>query len=485
MSIHSTRIDMPADGRADASKDGSLDIPTAQGITVVDPRDGSLVGTVPAAGRAQIEQTLRAARAATAEWGAVDPAERGRALARLADAVAASASELATLNERETGRPFHEALAGVMAGVDTLRQYAELGPLHRTHSLRGARSAIDYTLPEPRGVVVAITPWNDPVAVALGLVGAALVTGNAVIHKPSERCPHLGSALGDVLQPLLPAGVFATLSGGPDVGAALVGSAEVDMIAHVGSTATGERIARAAAATGAHVIRENGGNDVLLVDGDVDPSWAADQAAIGAFSNVGQICTAVERILVHRAIAEPFLQALVARARSLNEPGRLAPLVDERMRQQVHAQVSQAIAAGARLLEGGSIPEGPGSRYPATVLADTPLDSRVMTDETFGPVAPVQVVDDFEQGLAAAVGDRYGLAATVLSGTLAHINAAITRLPVGTVKVNAVFGGAPGGAAEPRRASGSGFGYGPELLDEMTTRKVVHIAQPVLRQRPA
>ena len=126
------------------------------------------------------------------------------------------------------------------------------------------------------------------------------------------------------------------------------------------------------------------------------------------------------------------------------------------------------------------MPAGPGAYYPATVITDCPLDTGVMTQETFGPVAPVRVVADFDEGLRLAAADRYGLAATVLSGSLAHVEDAIAALPVGTVKVNAVFGGAPGGAAQPRGDSGAGYGYGPELLDEMTTRKVVHIGRPVL-----
>jgi betaine-aldehyde dehydrogenase len=151
----------------------------------------------------------------------------------------------------------------------------------------------------------------------------------------------------------------------------------------------------------------------------------------------------------------------------------------------VHRQVSEAVAAGAELREGGRLPDGPGAHYPATVVVGAPLDSALMGEETFGPVAPVHVVDYFATGLELATADRYGLAATVLSGDLEHITEAIARLPVGTVKINAVFGGAPGGAAEPRGDSGTGFGYGPELLDEMTTRKVVHLGRPRLRSRPA
>ncbi len=158
---------------------------------------------------------------------------RLRAAARALDAAAA---ELAGLNASETGRPVEEALAGIAAGVSTLEQYAELGPVHRGHSLRGNRLASDYTVAEPRGVAVLLTPWNDPVAVACGLIGAALVTGNTVVHKPSERCPRLGEALGEVLAPAFPPGVLHTATGGAGVGALLT-QAEVDVIAHVGSSA--------------------------------------------------------------------------------------------------------------------------------------------------------------------------------------------------------------------------------------------------------
>jgi betaine-aldehyde dehydrogenase len=449
-------------------------------FTIHDPRDGSLVGTVTAATEDEVEAALTAARAAAPRWAAVSPAERGAALHAMADALAAAAAELAEWNTRETGKPAADALGGVGAAVGTLRQYAELGPVHRTHSLRGPSTAIDYTVPAPRGVVVALTPWNDPVAVAVGLIAAAVVTGNVVLHKPSERCPHVGARLGDVLSGVLPDGVLTTLTGGGTVGARLAASRQVDVIAHVGSSATGRLIAAAAVETGAHVLRENGGNDALLVDADVDPVWAAGQAALGSYANSGQICTSVERIFVHRTVAEPFLAALVAEARRRNESDPIGPLVDERMRAEVDRQVSASVAAGATLLEGGRIPSGPGAHYPATVVRDAPLDSPLMSEETFGPVAPVYLVDDFDEGLRLAADDRYGLAATVLSGSLAHITAAVDALPVGTVKVNAVFGGAPGGAAQPRNDSGSGFGYGPELLDEMTARKVVHLGQPVL-----
>lgn len=446
-----------------------------EAMQIFDPRDGTFVGEVMPTPIEVLPSVLSRSVDAAAWWSRVPAAERGAMLRHAASAVADQAKTLARLNARETGRPESEALEGVHAGVQTFLQFAELGPLHRGHSLRGATDATDYSVHEARGVVLALTPWNDPVAVAAGLIAGALVTGNAVIHKPSERCPHVGAFLGEILERAFPKGVIQTVLGGEHRGSALTQSEDVAVIAHVGSTVTGQRIARVAALTGAHVIRENGGNDPLVIDADVDPVWAAQQAALGAFANSGQICTSVERIYVHANIAEPFLEALVAEAEQRAADTSLGPLVDERMREAVHEQVQAAIDAGASARAGGVIPEGSGSFYPATVLTGCTAQMTIMTEETFGPIASIQIVGSFDEGLALAAENRYGLAANVLTGSLQHTQRAVSELHFGTVKINAVFGGAPGGSAEPRGDSGAGHGYGPELLDEMTVTKVVHI----------
>src|SRR5690242_3529770 len=217
----------------------------------------------------------------------------------------------------------------------------------------------------PRGVVAAITPWNDPVAVSCGLLGAALATGNTVVYKPSERTPGTGWLLARILSEHLPEGVLNLVLGDGGTGAHLAGQ-PVDVIAHVGSSATGRAIAQATAGTGTKVLLENGGNDPLIVDGDVDPRWAAEQAALGAFANAGQICVAVERIYCHAALADPFLAALTMEATEWAD--RLGPLVDRRQRDHVHGQVAEALDAGAHALTGGEVPDGPGAFYPPTVL---------------------------------------------------------------------------------------------------------------------
>ncbi|MGK5681880.1 aldehyde dehydrogenase family protein [Actinoplanes sp. URMC 104] len=444
-------------------------------LTVVNPADGTPVTRVRISSEDDVARAVQAAREAAPGWESTAPGARAAAVHAAANAVEQAADELARIMNAEMGKPVDGARESIMAGVGTLRQYAELGPTHRGRALAGNDEAIDLMAFGPRGVVAVITPWNDPVAVSCGLLGAALVTGNTVVHKPSERTPATGWRLVQLMAPHLPAGVLNLVNGDGQVGAALAAS-PVDVVAQVGSTATGRSIAAACARTGAKALLENGGSDPLIVDAGVDPAWAASQAALGAFVNSGQICVAVERIYVHREVADAFVEALAAEAD--NWAPQIGPMVDRRMRDSVDEQVQQAVKAGARAVRGGAAPAGPGAYYPPTVLADCSDDMPVMREETFGPVAPVVTVDSFDEALERAADSPYGLAATVLTPSMSNAQRAWRRLPAGTVKVNAVFGGAPGGAAHPRRGSGQGFGYGPELLDEMTVTKAVHLEAP-------
>jgi acyl-CoA reductase-like NAD-dependent aldehyde dehydrogenase len=464
---------------------GGRRLPTGRDCRPVsDPSTGAVVAEVPTADDAVVGQAVRAAAAAAPVWARTHPAERAAAVAAWADRIEAARSRVARLQTLEGGKPLGDSTGGVDAGVGTLRQYAQLGPLHRGRALQGAWEATDLMRRVPRGVAAVLTPWNDPVAILLGLVGANLVVGNTVVAKPSERTPLNAVALVDLAEGLFPDGVLNLVLGEGDTGRALVGHPEVNVVAHVGSVATGVEIAGRLAPRLARSLLELGGNDPLVVDADVDPVWAAGQAALGAFANAGQICTSVERIYVHQAIAVPFVNALVAEAgrrtigSGFDDATDMGPLIDERHRDAVHAHVREALDAGARLLTGGVVPPGPGSFYPPTVLTGVHGGMRLLREETFGPVAPVQVVGSFNEGLALADDTPYGLAATVLTGSLANAQRAGRELDVGTVKVNAVFGGAPGGSATPHGASGWGLGYGPELLDELTRVRVIHQAMP-------
>jgi betaine-aldehyde dehydrogenase len=441
-----------------------------EALEVRDPRDDALVGRIPVAGPAEVDVAVAGAVKAAVGWARTSPGERSSLLKAAARELRDRLDEIAQLQAREGGKPTGDSRGGVEAGIGTLEQYAELGPLHRGKALQGAYDATDVMRWEPRGVVAVLTPWNDPVAIALQGLGAALAAGNAVVFKPSERTPLCGALLAEVLAAHLPPGVLQLLHGDGRTGAPLAAHPDVDVVYHVGSSVTGAAIRRVTAETGAHAVLEGGGKDACLVDAGVDPAWAAQQVALGAFANAGQICVSIERVYVHEAVADAFLGALVREAASFE----IGPLVDRRQRGVVEEHVGSAVADGAQVLAGGRTPEGAGAWYPPTVLVGCTDDMMIMREETFGPVAAVRVVSSFDEGLAAAARSSYGLAATVLTPSMEHAQRAARELPVGTVKVNAAFGGAPGGSATPGRGTGQGFGYGPELLDELSRCKVVH-----------
>src|SRR3954451_22771301 len=246
--------------------------PRTAEIEVLDPATGEALGAIPAGSSQAADDAVRAARAAQPAWARTPAAERAGHLKAAARRLREHAQELAELQTREGGKPLADSLGGVEAGIGAIEQYAELGPLHRGRSLQGGWDAADLMVHEPRGVIALLVPWNDPVAIACGQIAAALVAGNAVVYKPSEKTPLSGARLVELL----------------DVG----------------------------------------GKDALIVDAGVDPEWAAGQAAEGAFANAGQICTSVERIYVHADVAGPFLDALVRRAEALRVGPGLDPETD-------------------------------------------------------------------------------------------------------------------------------------------------------------
>jgi acyl-CoA reductase-like NAD-dependent aldehyde dehydrogenase len=456
-------------------------------IDVLDPATGEEIGRIPAGDAGAAAKAVAAARAAQPAWRETPAAERAAVLKAAARRLRQCREELAELQTRENGKPLADSRGGVEAGIATIEQYAELGPLHRGRSLDGARHAVDMMVHEPRGVAALLVPWNDPLAIALGQLAACLVSGNTVVLKPSEKTPLSTQRALELMD--LPEDVAVLLLGDARAGRPLAEHECVDVVLHTGSVATGREIATICGRSLRKAVLELGGKDALIVDAGVDPDWAAAQAASGAFANAGQICTSIERIYVHEEVADPFLEALVERAESLKMgPGldpesQIGPLIDEGQRAIVEAHVRAAAEGGARVLTGGEAPECPGFFYPPTVLAGVEEWMDIVHDETFGPVAPVATVGSFEEGLEAANATLYGLAANILTPSQSNAQRALRELKAGTVKVNAVWGGAPGGAAEPRRQSGLGLGYGPELLDEVTATKVVHV-EPAPGRRP-
>ena len=454
-----------------------------EGIAVTNPSNGDGIGFIPAGTKEDADAAVAAAREALPAWSRMPAAERAGLVKEAARKMRGYAKEISELVTLEMGKTIDDALGGVEAGIGTLEQYAELGPLHRGKSLNGNFDAADMMVHEPHGVAAVVVPWNDPVAIACGYIGAALVTGNTVVYKPSEKTP-LSAVWVATMFDNLPPGVLNLLLGDDRAGRPLVAHEDVDLVLFTGSVPVGREILSVAGSQLKKAVVELGGKDPMIVDRGVDPAWAAGEAVTGCFANAGQICTSIERIYVHEEIADKFLKELIGRARALKvgdgfDPDcEMGPIVDEGQRSLIHRHVTEAVEAGAKLLCGGEIPEGPGSFYPPTVLTGVRAGMAVVDEETFGPVAAVEVVGSFDEALEKANETVYGLAAAVLTPDGANAQRAWRELRAGTVKINAVFGGAPGGAATPKKASGLGFGYGPELLDEVTATKVVHHAAP-------
>src|ERR671932_1458203 len=306
---------------------GNAEVPSTseEAINVLDPATGEQIGLIPAGTPADASEAVKAAREAKTGWSRLPAAERAEFVKAAARRMREHARDLAGLVTLENGKPLDDALGGVEAGIGTLEQYAELGPLHRGKSLQGNFMATDAMVHEPYGVAAVVVPWNDPIAIACGYLGAALVTGNTVVFKPSEKTPLSAVWLAAMFDEL-PDGVLNLLLGDERAGGPLVAHEDVDLVLFTGSVPTGRGILETAGRQLKKAVVELGGKDPMIVDEGVDPAWAADQAATGSFANTGQICTSVERIYVHEALADDFLRELTTRGEALrvgdgNEPG--------------------------------------------------------------------------------------------------------------------------------------------------------------------
>ena len=406
-------------------------------LTVLDPASGDPIGHVPAGGVPEVNHAVLTARAAHGPWARTAPEARGSLLKAAARRVREHSRELAALQTLEAGTPLADSLGGVEAGVGAFEAYAEIGPLERGRPPRG-----DLVLRDPRGVVAILMPWCDSLAASCGALGAALVSGNTVVLKPSEKAPLAAERLTELLD-LGP--ILQLLHGDERAARPLSTHAGVDLVMRPGEEAAGSHLA--------------------IVDAGVDPVWAAEQVALSAFAGAGQSCGSVERVHVHRALAETFLAALTKRARMLRvgagmDPATdLGPLIDADHRQWVHRQVQDAVYAGAELHTGGEPLTRTGFFYPPTVISGAPDDALVHCGETRGPVATIRVADSFDEALQAG---RVGLA-SVLTPSHSHAQRAWRELPARTVSINSVFR-AGRTAAEP------------ELLDAVTRTKVVHLS---------
>jgi acyl-CoA reductase-like NAD-dependent aldehyde dehydrogenase len=421
-------------------------VPAAAFFDVINPATGTAFAQAPACGREQLDNAMNAAQAAYRTWKSDDKARRV-ILHDLADALEAASDRLAPILTAEQGKPLTDSRLEVEFGAVWLRYYANL-EIPREIVQDDAQGFAEVVR-RPMGVVAAITPWNFPISLAMWKVAPALRAGNTMVLKPSPFTPLTTLALGEVWREVLPPGVLNVVSGPDPLGAWMTTHPTPRKISFTGSTATGKKVAAAAAEDLKRVTLELGGNDPAIVLDDADPDEIADGLFWGAFGNNGQICLAVKRIYVHERRHADLLAALAARAEAVQvgdgmDPGvLLGPINNRPQFDRVSELVQDALAHGAVAVAGGKPLDRPGYFFAPTIITDVDDGVRIVDEEQFGPALPIVSYRDLDDVVERANAGDYGLTASVWSPDLDRAADVASRLDCGQVSVN-VHGGAAG-----------------------------------------
>jgi succinate-semialdehyde dehydrogenase/glutarate-semialdehyde dehydrogenase len=467
---------------------GSYADPGHHSVPVVSPVTGETLVELPRASTEQLDAAVAAARRAFDDYRHWSTYERADLCHRIAALIEEHHEELARLTTLEQGKPYRaEALADVedaaslfsISAEDAKRLYGETIP-------SSARNKRMFTYRSPVGVWAAITPWNFPLMIMCEFLGPALATGNAIVCKPPDTTPLACLALGSLLEEAgVPEGLVSIIPGDGSVGEHLITHPGIDAIGFVGSSATADRIVRAAGLK--RTLMEASGNGPVIVCSDADLGAAAEAAVYGAYWNAGQVCCATERVLVDRRVASDFTDAVIeaAAAAVLGDPfddaTTMGPLANAPTAAKMDEHISDALERGAQLRLGG----GRASGYPTdlyyefTVMDGVDESMRIAREESFGPVVPIAACDDDEAMLRAANADPLGLQAAVFTRSLTRAFAFSEGLRCGSVVVNDTtdyFESAQpfGGAAGTR--TGWGRVGGLQQLRDMTDQRCTIIS---------
>ena len=454
----------------------------------VNPAKGTALGPFALAGPDEVDEAVRAARAALPEWRRWTAQRRRGVLERIASLLEERVLEHSTVRSLEAGTPFKKpAPGGRWLAAEYFHYYAgwvdKLSGV--TPPAYSARS-LDYSLPEPYGVVAIIVPWNAPVASAAMKVAPALAAGNCVVLKPSELAPFSPQIFARIcLEAGLPPGVVNVVTGGPEAGEALVSHVDVDKISFTGGGGTARRVMEQAARNLTPVLLELGGKSADLVFGDADLDAAADMASqMTLRAGSGQGCNLPTRILVEESVYKDFLDRIVKRASSivLGDPfdpaTQMGPVINEAACNRILGVVEQAVAEGPRLMTGGSRAGGElaaGYFIEPTVFADVDPASQLAQQEVFGPVLAVSPVADEDEAVAVANDTKFGLAGYLWTNDLKRAHRVAEALEAGWIGVNGFPPMPPNAPFGGNKQSGFGREGGLEGLLEYVRTKNVYI----------
>jgi acyl-CoA reductase-like NAD-dependent aldehyde dehydrogenase len=449
---------------------------------VINPATETLVARAPDAGRTQLEATVVAANAAFVSWGQSARSERNSHVQQLMGLLQENLESLAQLLTQEQGKPLQDARDEVGACLMWCEAFVHTRLTNKIlQDTPENRIELQH---RPLGVVAAIVPWNAPLMVAVWKLLQAVLSGNTIIIKPSPYTPLTALKLGEFCRQAFPPGVVNVLSGGNEVGQWMTSHEGIHKVSFTGSTNTGKQIMASASGNLKRLTLELGGNDAAIVLNDVDVAAVTEKLFWSAFYNAGQICAALKRLYVHEDIYEALCQALVSYAgyikqgNGLEEGVAMGP-VQNRMQFEKLCELSRSVQEeGGRFLCGGVVTAQQGYFFPITLVADLADDSRLVSEEQFGPILPILRFSDVDDVIERANNTPYGLGGSIWTNNLELGAELANRLESGSAWVNqhaAVRPDVPFGGA---KQSGIGVENTELGLAEFTRVQVINVASP-------
>lgn len=450
-------------------------------LTSINPTTGEIVRTVSSDSEAQVEEKLERARRAFAVWRKTSFEERGAFLKKVAESHRARVGQLAALMTEEMGKPVREGLGEIEKCAKTAEFFAERGAGYLAREVIESDAQLSYVQYLPLGTVLGILPWNSPFWLAFRVAVPALMAGNACLIKPDPHLPGCGAALADAFRAAGgPEGLFDVVMVETPRVESLIRDRRIAAVSFTGSSGAGARVAATAASEIKPAVLELGGSDPAIVLEDADLEKAAGMTCTARTICAGQSCIAAKRVLVQRSVYERFVEIFRGKLAAIRqgdptlETTDMGPIARADLREELHRQVTTSVEKGARLLLGGTMPSGPGSFYPVTLLADVKPGMAVFDEETFGPVAALTPVDNLEEALQLANQTEYGLASSIW--TSAERGEAVAQdIEAGQVVINGLV------KTDARLPSGgikrSGYGreLGPHGIREFTNAQQVWI----------
>ena len=458
-----------------------------RGDDVINPATEEVLGRVPFAEPGDVDRAIAAAKAAFPTWRDAGPDYRSSILLKASALLHQRADEIGQVMTLEEGKPRGEAVGEVHRAATLLQWDAEEGRRAYGRIIPSGPDEILSVRMVPVGPVGAFVPWNFPAGGPMRKIAAALAAGNSIVIKPSEEVPGTISLIARAFEDAgLPAGVLNVLFGVPDeISRKVIADPAIRFVAFTGSVPVGKHIAGLAAAAMKPAIMELGGHAPVIVCADTDPVKAAKTAVRAKIANAGQVCTSPSRFLVDRRVYDAFTAAFIDAMATVKvgnglEPGvQMGPMVSERRRSGVRKLIEDAVSHGARVALGGEPMPGKGFFYPPTVLTDVPADAALLSEEPFGPVAPITAFDDLDEALEIANSLPYGLAAYAYTDSAATAEKLIAGFEAGILSVNHCGGSVPQAPSGGVKDSGYGREGGHEGLNGyLVTKRVSHKLRP-------